>query len=185
MSRFFSDTGGAVVAAPPIAFVLFGLGAIWTCTAAPSLPGAACLWLLCVAMATDLLWRRIPNALTLPTVFFGVIYNASPAPGAIGPAAALTGILVGGALLLVLYRMGGVGGGDVKLLAALGAWLGPEAVTGLFVYGALAGALYAAFLLWRGRPGRGRRNAALENGIPYSLPLALGFVLWSLRGVPW
>jgi prepilin peptidase CpaA len=140
-----------------------------------------CLWLLWVAVSSDLLWRRIPNALTLPAAGFGVWYHAGSAPDALGMAGALTGMFAGGALLLILYPRGGVGGGDVKLLAALGAWLGAEAAAGVFVYGALVGFVYAAWLLRR----RKRDTRVRENGIPYSVPLALGFTFWHLVGVPW
>ncbi len=184
MTRLFTDMNGASGAAPSPAMGFFGLTGIWACSGAPDLPGAACLWLLWVAVATDLLWRRIPNALTAPAGLLGLIYHASPAPGALGAGAALAGMLAGGALLLVLYRMGRVGGGDVKLLAALGAWLGPEAVTALFVYGAWAGTLYAASLLWRRRSGRGRAIRT-DDGIAYAVPLAVGFAVLSWRGVPW
>ena len=73
--------------------------------------------------ATDITSRRIPNALTLPAVGVGVAAHAV-AGGLPEASAALLGGLVGLAVFFPIFALGGLGGGDVKLMAALGAWIG-------------------------------------------------------------
>jgi prepilin peptidase CpaA len=51
--------------------------------------------------------------------------------------------------MILFYVMGGMGAGDVKLMAAVGAWIGPAAVLVLFVIAALFGGIYAAVMTWR------------------------------------
>ncbi|MBL0715190.1 MAG: prepilin peptidase [Desulfosarcina sp.] len=105
---------------------------------------------------------------------------------------ALTGLFTGSGLLLVFFLMGGMGGGDVKLMAALGAWLGPVATLNLFVLTAAAGAILALILIGHhrrlapiGHLGRDvraalrgeRRPAAFCSAdIPYSIAFGLGVV---------
>ena len=55
------------------------------------------------------------------------------------PSASLLGFLVGGGLSLPMFVMGVRGGGDVKLLAAVGAWLGPKGVLLVYLAAAVAG----------------------------------------------
>src|SRR5688500_10533930 len=76
------------------------------------------------AAALDYRTRKIPNWLTVPTAVLGLAFHTL-APDGSGPLAALAGFAVGFALLLLPYLLGGGGMGDVKMLAALGTWLGP------------------------------------------------------------
>ncbi len=76
-----------------------------------------------LAAATDLRMHRIPNYLTVPAAVLGLAYHTL-APTGYGPLASLGGLAVGFSLLLLPWILGGSGMGDVKLLAALGAWLG-------------------------------------------------------------
>ena len=78
-----------------------------------------------VAAATDLRSRRIPNWLTLPTAAAGLLFHTC-FPSGWGFVDSFSGLAIGFALLLVPFLAGGSGMGDVKLLAALGAWLGPQ-----------------------------------------------------------
>jgi prepilin peptidase CpaA len=57
------------------------------------------------------------------------------------------GLLFGFAILLLFYAMGGMGSGDVKLMAAIGAWLGMKLTFYVFIASALAGGVYAVALL--------------------------------------
>lgn len=76
-----------------------------------------------LAAATDLRMRRIPNYLTVPAALLGLAFHTFSSSG-IGILSSLGGFAVGFCLLLLPSLLGGGGMGDVKLLAALGAWLG-------------------------------------------------------------
>jgi prepilin peptidase CpaA len=100
--------------------------------------------------ASDLLSRRIPNALTLGGALAGLIYM-SLSGGLSGAAFSLGGFGVGLAVFLIPFLLGGFGAGDVKLLAALGAWLGPADAVWLALYTGVAGGVMAlAVALVRG-----------------------------------
>src|SRR4051794_39769429 len=77
--------------------------------------------------------QKIPNWLTLPAALLGIGFHLL-APEGIGPMA-LAGFAVGFSLLLLPWILGGGGMGDVKMLAALGAWLGPVGILVAFGLG--------------------------------------------------
>jgi len=91
-----------------------------------SLPiDAAFLLVICLAAcATDLRARVIPNWLTLPVLALAPLIHLV-ANGVSGLGGALLGCTVCAAVPLLLFHMGAMGGGDVKLFAALGALAGP------------------------------------------------------------
>ncbi len=92
---------------------------------------------------------RVPNWITFPMVLSGLIFNAVAASG-IGLSDSLLGMVVGLATLLPLYAVGGMGAGDVKLMAGLGAWLGPLVAWEAFVVSVVVGAVMAVIMvLWR------------------------------------
>jgi prepilin peptidase CpaA len=97
-----------------------------------------------VAAATDVWKFRVYNVLTLPLLFSGLIYHAVWGAGLVD---SLLGVLCGSGLLLVFYLMGGMGAGDVKLMAAVGAWLGMPGTFYVFVASCLVAALYALVLI--------------------------------------
>jgi prepilin peptidase CpaA len=103
-----------------------------------------------VATITDLRWRRIPNALTFSGALLGLIYSVlvHGGPGAIG---SVEGWALGLALWLPFYALGGMGAGDVKLLACVGAWIGPAGVIGVAIYASLAGGALALLVALRHR----------------------------------
>jgi prepilin peptidase CpaA len=94
------------------------------------------------AAAIDLRTRRVPNALTAATAAAGLAI-AMTGVGSTGVIASIVGGLVGFALLLPGYIWGGTGGGDVKLLAALGTLLGPNKIIVAFLATAISGGLIA------------------------------------------
>jgi prepilin peptidase CpaA len=98
----------------------------------------------------DLRTRRVPNALTVPFAVLGV--GAAVAGLSDHSAtAALVGLTLGMLLMMPGYLLGGTGAGDVKLLAAAGAWLGPSATGVAFLYTAIAGGLIAVIVAYRRR----------------------------------
>lgn len=99
-----------------------------------------------LAAALDLRMRRIPNYLTVPAAVSGLLYHTL-APTGWGPWVSLAGFGVGFALLLLPWLAGGGGMGDVKLLAALGAWLGTKGVLIAFGLSAVLGAMMTLGLL--------------------------------------
>ena len=95
-----------------------------------------------VAAAWDLRTRRIPNLLTFSAAGTGLIYHfISGGVEALSHSAA--GWLIGALVFVVPFALRGLGGGDVKLLAALGAWIGPGDIVWLALYTGIAGGAMA------------------------------------------
>ncbi|MGQ9920356.1 MAG: A24 family peptidase [Desulfobacca sp.] len=174
-------------------------------------PGSWSPLLLSLVMAGwDLRTRRIPNFLTFGGALAGIVFQTIFL-GWSGLGQALAGMALGLLLLLLPYVLGGMGAGDVKALAALGAWLGPGGIFSVFCYMGLAGGLLSlAVLLWTGklwhylRQGwlrlvnflllRGQQKILLETitpgnaktvGIPYGVAICLGMVMYLQWGNVW
>lgn len=94
------------------------------------------------ACVTDVRSRRIPNVLTLGGAAAALVFHAVTAEGA-GIGTAAMGWLVGTAVFLPFFLLGGMGAGDLKLMAALGAWLGPAEAFAIAIYASLAGGVLA------------------------------------------
>jgi len=122
------------------------------------------LFLGCAAVAADLRSGHIPNRLTAGGAAAAFLFHVATA-GARGAATSLAGAAVALALFLLPYLRGGLGGGDLKLMAAFGALLGPRGAFAAALLAALAGALFAAVSIWR-RPGRA--------AIPYAPAIVAG-----------
>ncbi len=98
-----------------------------------------------VATFTDLRSRRIPNWLVLPFLVCGIAVS-SWLHGWHGAARSLEGSALGLLLFGLLFWMGGMGAGDVKLCAAIGSWIGPaQLVIALVLTGLVGGAMA---LIW-------------------------------------
>jgi prepilin peptidase CpaA len=104
--------------------------------------------LLVVAFLKDYFSFRIPNWLTYPALVVGISYFTIT-KGSEGFLFSLSGIAMGFALLFLPYLFGGTGAGDVKLLGAIGSFLGPKAVFQVFIISCILGGVYALFLLAR------------------------------------
>jgi prepilin peptidase CpaA len=103
-----------------------------------------------VAVVFDVRSGRIPNGLTFGGALAALVY-ALAAGGATGVLQASAGWVIGAALFFPFFALGGMGAGDVKLLAALGAWLGPTEAVWLAMFASIAGGvLGVAVALSRG-----------------------------------
>jgi prepilin peptidase CpaA len=103
--------------------------------------------LLAICVITDLKERKIYNKVLLPVLIAGLILNAVTG-GISGLGDALTGTAVGFSILLIPYFLGGMGAGDVKLLAVIGGLKGTIFVLTAAVYMAIAGGIIALFVLF-------------------------------------
>ena len=157
--------------------------------------------LVVFAVWTDLKSRRIPNVLTVAGCGVALLLRASQGWEPLGEG--LLGLFLGLAISLPLVIAGGLGGGDAKLLAAVGAFLGPvpllialliTALVGGVMAAALAiyrGALYETLIRsgellksvagFRGAGPRRRIDSAGALMIPYAVPIAIGALVgWFL-----
>ena len=98
-----------------------------------------------IACITDLRARRIPNVLTFGAAAAGFSYQFW-SQGASGALHSAGGWLLGVAVFLPLFLLRGMGGGNVKLVGALGAWLGARDVLWVALYAALAGGVMAVII---------------------------------------
>jgi prepilin peptidase CpaA len=152
-----------------------------------------------LASVSDLRSRRIPNVLTFGAALAGLGYHLVTAGGP-GALSSLGGLGLGFVFFLPFFVLGGLGAGDVKLAAALGAWLGPRDMFVVAVAGAIAGgvlavvvALFAGYLRtafrnlwtlfthWRVSGIRPLDSLTLQTAagprLPYAVPLACGVII--------
>lgn len=95
-----------------------------------------------IATVSDLWTRRIPNWLVLPFLIGGVLFSTFTR-GWSGLAHSLMGVLLAALLLGVFHFLGGMGMGDVKLCASVGAWIGPHQLLFALAFMGLVGGLMA------------------------------------------
>ncbi len=180
----------------PLVELLTGLGfaaVAWHCGATiETLYGCTVVALLVAMSGIDFDTQYLPDSLTLPLLWLGllaaVITGRGTAPFPVAPAEAIVGAAVGYLSLWSVYWLfrlitgrEGMGRGDFKLLAALGAWLGWTAIPLIVLLSALVGALLGgALIVFRGRDH--------QLPMPYGPFLAAaGFValLWGPELVHW
>lgn len=89
---------------------------------------------------------KVPNWLTFPMILAGFVFNIATT-GWTGLEFAFQGMVVGLLTLLPLYAVGGMGAGDVKLMAGIGAWLGPWVTLYAFCVSAVVGAVMAVVMV--------------------------------------
>ena len=109
------------------------------------------------AAITDILGQRVPNWLTMPATVLALCLQ-STIGGMESVLWGLGGWLAGFALLIFFYAQGGMGAGDVKLMAAIGAFTGPYRILFIFLYTALFGGVYALGIVVYSMVNRGGWN---------------------------
>jgi prepilin peptidase CpaA len=92
-------------------------------------------------------WKfKVSNAVTVPLLVSGLLYHGL-AGGPSEFAGSMLGMVFGFGILIGFYILGGMGAGDVKLLAAVGAWLGMPHTFYVFIASSLATGVYALVLV--------------------------------------
>ena len=155
------------------------------------------LIVLAVATFTDLRNRRIPNWLVVPFMGLGIVVSAW-LHGWHGLGQSFGGLGLGILLYGFLFWMGGMGAGDVKLAAAIGAWIGPNQLFFALIVTAMAGglmvfvwALFGGFLKemftgagnlafgWKDREMREEMvlTNPLKRKMPYAPAIAIGTLI--------
>jgi leader peptidase (prepilin peptidase)/N-methyltransferase len=132
-----------------------------------------------VLFVIDLRHRILPNAITIPGIAAGLVFGAVLPPGWV---AALVGAAVGGGVLYAIaeayYRLRGVEGlgmGDVKMLAMIGAFLGPQLTLVTLVLASLSGSIVGVTLIVSGRGG-------MQAALPFGTFLAAGALVAAVSG---
>lgn len=163
------------------------------------LPFICCGVIFLIAMYTDARHQRIPNMLTVPAAIGGISYHIFLNGLSVGFFFSFKGLLLGLGILFIPFVLGGMGGGDVKLLGAVGCWLGAAGVFNLFLYGALIGGVMAVTLmikiggfsrvgyffmdiLWFFLIRKPVEMHKDRDGFPYALPLAGGYAAYLVLG---
>lgn len=161
--------------------VLFVL-VTWLTPAGPLL--AARLIFVCglvVLFGIDLEHQILPNSITLPGVVAGLIFSLAGPPGLRD---AVIGVLLGGGVLYAIAagyylwrREEGLGMGDVKMLAMIGAFLGWQAVLLTLVLASLSGAVIGVAMM-------ALQRGTMKYALPFGTFLALGALVAMLAGEP-
>jgi prepilin peptidase CpaA len=175
-------------------------------TPLPNVLGGLLATLVVAAAVWDARTRRIPNWITVSGAISGVLCQVALG-GWIGARVSLLGFLVGLGVFLPLFLLRGMGGGDVKLMAAVGAIAGPGNCVVIFILTAVVGGVMAVILLlWRGGLGTALRNVGAIAGalarlqapyerdarlsidhresvrLPYAIPIAFGALGFLILG---
>jgi prepilin peptidase CpaA len=164
------------------------------------------------AALQDVRFRMIRNTLTFPLLVAG-IFQSFLAFHTVTPWMAFAGILVGLALSMIMFLLGAWGGGDLKLMAAVGAWVGPVGIVLVFAAAALVSLVIVLVqCAWQGRltalfrnsailainlahandvgldhvTETGRSSRSVDKPLPYAVPILAATVLvilWSRTGL--
>jgi len=132
-----------------------------------------------VLFAIDLEHHLLPNVITLPGIVVGLAFSAMLPPGLVD---ALIGVVAGGGVLWLIgeayYRYSGqegMGGGDVKMLAMIGAFLGWQLMVLTLVLSSVLGSVVGLLVIVLKRGG-------MKYALPYGTFLSLGALVSSLFG---
>ena len=159
---------------------------MYLATAIHAFPLALFTGLLGLAAVTDLQEYRIPNSVNLAIAALFPVYALAPGAGV-----DITGALILAAVVLTvgtgLFALGVLGGGDVKLIAAVSLWVGPAAFVDFLLIMALTGGLFALvqssqwrlgvaqFLMDRGETGVAK--TLIGRDVPYAVAIVTATVI--------
>jgi prepilin peptidase CpaA len=113
-----------------------------------TLPVSVVMFASLVAAATDLRQFKIYNILTLPLIASGILYYAAGG-GWAGLVQSAVGASLAAMILFVPYLCGALGGGDLKLMVGVGAWLGAPWTVYVLLASSIASGAYAVALVLR------------------------------------
>jgi leader peptidase (prepilin peptidase)/N-methyltransferase len=129
------------------ALVVWKLGPTW-----PALAGLVLTWALIALAGIDFRTQLLPDQITLPLLWLGLLLSLTST--AVAPKSAILGAAIGYLSLWSVYWLfklatgkEGMGYGDFKLLAALGAWMGPMAILPVVLLSSLIGAIVGGSLI--------------------------------------
>lgn len=165
---------------------------------------AATVVLLLISVYTDVRYRKIYNAVTVPFAVLGLALNIG-ARGWGGILFSLGGIAIGLALFFLSALLGRIlGAGDCKLFAAVGAFVGPQMLIWCVLYGLVAGGVIALIValakgilrpaltrVWRSVYMRAYQSVPMDIGaastpvrLPYAVAICVGtlFAIWQYHG---
>jgi prepilin peptidase CpaA len=135
--------------------------------------------LLVAASCFDVLRLRIPNVIPLGLVVLFALHLLVE-PGVHAPLDHLLALAVTLLILFPVFALGMLGGGDVKLLAAVALWLGMQKLAALLILVGIAGGIFALFWLamrWLIRTGLGDRrlprSLQAHAPLPFALPITI------------
>ena len=161
--------------------VLFGAAMYWYGATPLGFVRTAFGCAMIVLFVIDLQHRILPNAITVPGAVIGLVISVFLPPGWVS---SLIGVLIGGGVLFAIgetyYRVRGVDGlgmGDVKMLAMIGAFLGWQLALVTLVLASFGGAVLGIGLLATGRGG-------MQAALPFGTFLAVGAAIAAVAGDP-
>lgn len=178
------DCGGRIPLRYPLVELLTGaFGALTILRFGFGATALVAFLLVCALLVVtfiDLDHRIIPDVISLPGILFGLA--ASFGPGLVPPLDSLIGLLLGGGVLFLvawgyqwLARREGMGGGDIKLLAMIGAFLGWKGVAVTLFIASLSGTLAGLAVMLR-------RTEGMKAAVPFGPFLSIGAIAYLFRG---
>lgn len=148
----------------------------------PAVAGLVLTWMLIALAGIDFRTQLLPDQITLPLLWLGLLLSllpmfVLPAPSILGAALGYLSLWSVYWLFKLLTGKEGMGYGDFKLLAALGAWMGPGALLPVILLSSLVGALLGGTLILLRRHGR-------EVPMPFGPFIAMAGWVWFVAGEP-
>ena len=157
------------------AIIIWKFGPTWA-----GLAGLFLTWILVAASGIDMRTQLLPDQLTLPTLWVGLLLSLFPL--FIEPKAAILGAAIGYLSLWSVYWLfklltgkEGMGFGDFKLLAVMGAWMGPGALLPIILLSSLMGALIGGTMI-------ALRKHEREIPMPFGPYIAMAGWIWFVAG---